>query len=171
MHNFWDGGMANDPIGEGLKGIGVYESVPETELNGSKVRAYTVTANLQWVDNMLGCCMFIPWTRDQKVEIVRAITGWETNLWELVKCGERCVTMARAFNMREGITRQDDVLPERMQEPHVSGTLNEKPVDPETLDEAVGLFYGMMGWDVETGEPTKAKLHELDIAWVGESGS
>jgi aldehyde:ferredoxin oxidoreductase len=100
---------------------------------------------------------------------VRALTGWETNLYEMLKWGERGVTMARVFNMREGMTRQDDVLPPRMQVPHVSGTLNEKPVDPEVLDEMVGLYYGMLGWDPQTGAPSEAKLLELDIAWVSEA--
>jgi aldehyde:ferredoxin oxidoreductase len=54
----------------------------------------------------------------------------------------------------------------RLALPHVSGTVNEKPVDPEVLAENLDTFYGMMGWDPQTGEPTEAKLHELDIAWV-----
>jgi aldehyde:ferredoxin oxidoreductase len=33
----------------------------------------------------------------------------------------------------------------------------------------VTLFYGLMGWDPVTGEPTQAKLHELDIAWVADA--
>ncbi len=168
MHNFWDGGLAKDPVGEGLQCMGIYESVPETELNEHKVRAYTFSVNWTWVGNQIGCCAFIPWSRDQKLELLRAITGWQTNLWELMKAGERMVTMARVFNMQEGLTRADDVLPPRMRVPHVSGTLNEKPVDPEVLDDAITTFYGMMGWDPQTGMPTEAKLHELDIAWVGE---
>ncbi len=70
--------------------------------------------------------------------------------------------------MREGLTRKDDVLPRRMSMPHVSRTLNEKPIDPEVLDEHVSMFYGMMGWDSETGVPTLAKLQELDIEWVAD---
>jgi aldehyde:ferredoxin oxidoreductase len=166
MHNIWDGGLANDPLGEGWQSLGVYASVPQTELNPHKVRAYVARANWQWFLNSLGCCMFLSWSRDQLVQITRAITGWETNVWEMLKWGELGVTMARVFNLRAGITRADDVLPPRMQEPHASGTINEKPIAPEVLDEAVGLFYGMMGWDSETGAPTDAKLHELDIAWV-----
>jgi aldehyde:ferredoxin oxidoreductase len=50
--------------------------------------------------------------------------------------------------------------------PFVSGTVNEKGVDPEILDENLTTYYAMMGWDPETGEPTEGKLHELDIAWV-----
>ncbi len=53
--------------------------------------------------------------------------------------------------------------------PHVSRTLNEKAIDPEVLDENLTTFYGMMGWDPQTGEPTEAKLHELDIAWVRDT--
>jgi aldehyde:ferredoxin oxidoreductase len=168
MHNFWDGSLAREPVGEGLRSLGIYESVPETVLDATKVRAYTFSVNLRWIDNMIGCCMFIPWSRDQRVQIIRAITGWETNVWELMVAGQRCVTMARAFNLREGLTRAGDVLPPRMEVPHVSGTVNEKPVEPQVLDDAVTLFYGMMGWDEQTGEPTRSKLEELDIAWVSD---
>ncbi len=166
MHNVWDEGLARDVVGEDWQSMGVYTAVPTTELNPAKVHAYTVTANMKWLDNSLGLCMFIPWSTDQKVEMVRAITGWKTNLWELLKAGERYVTMMRLFNMRCGWTREDDVLPARMAEPHRSGSVTEKPVMPEVLSEAVTRFYGMMGWDPETGMPTEARLEELEIAWV-----
>ena len=169
MHNIWDGGLAREPLGERLLGLGIYESVPQTELNEHKIRAYTHSSNWCWVGNSVGLCAFLPWTRDQTSELILAATGWETNLWELLKAGERCVTMARAFNMREGLTRADDVLPPRMNTPHVSGTVHEKPVDPEFLYEAVSTYYGMMGWDPATGAPTEAKLKELDISWVSEA--
>ncbi len=168
VHNFWDGGMEKEPVGEGMQGFGVYEAMPQTELNAGKVRAYIYGTNWSWVPNHLGSCCFIPWKRDQMVQLVRAITGWETNVWELMKTAERGVTMARAFNMREGFTRADDVLPLRMRVPHKSGTVNEKPVDPEVLDENLTTFYAMMGWDPETGVPTLAKLQELDVAWVAD---
>ncbi|MFN2108132.1 MAG: aldehyde ferredoxin oxidoreductase C-terminal domain-containing protein, partial [Anaerolineae bacterium] len=166
MHNIWDEGFARDPVGEGAYNVGVYEPISPTVLNAAKVRAYTNTANWTWLMNSLGLCVFIPWSDDQIIEMVRTITGWRVSKWELVKVGERGVTMARLFNLREGLTRADDTLPARMGNYHVSGTVNEKPVTPEVLDEAVTLFYGMMGWDPQTGVPTDGKLHELDIAWA-----
>ncbi|NLE44610.1 MAG: aldehyde ferredoxin oxidoreductase family protein [Chloroflexi bacterium] len=166
VHNFWDGGLAKDPPDETLQGLGIYEPVSQTELNAAKVRAYMYSTNWAWVVNHLGCCFFIPWTRDQTVSLVRAITGWETTVWELLKVAERGVTLARVFNMREGLGRKDDVLPPRMRLPHRSGTLNEKPIDPEVLDENLTTFYAMMGWDPQTGAPTLAKLQELDIEWA-----
>jgi aldehyde:ferredoxin oxidoreductase len=166
MHNFWDSSLKDEPLGEGVQELGLYTPVPMTELNAEKVRAYMYVSNWQWVYNHLGSCMFINWTRQQLAEIVSALTGWRTNIWELMRAGERGVTMARAFNMREGLTRDDDKLPMRMQQYHVSGQVNEEPVDPEDLEEAKETFYGMMGWDTQTGKPTLAKLQELDMAWV-----
>jgi aldehyde:ferredoxin oxidoreductase len=105
---------------------------------------------------------------EQTVDLVRAITGWKTNALELQQVAQRGVTLARVFNMREGFTRRDDTLPARMNSYFKTQTINEKPVDPEVLDEHVGLFYGMMGWDSETGKPTPAGLAALDITWAAE---
>jgi aldehyde:ferredoxin oxidoreductase len=30
----------------------------------------------------------------------------------------------------------------------------------------LSVYYGMMGWDPQTGVPTEGKLHELDIGWA-----
>ena len=168
MHNFWDEGLSRTPLGQSLQALGIYNTVPATEMNPDKVRAYTFNTNWRWVSNLIGQCMFLSWSRPQLVEMIGAITGWETNVWELLKAAERTLAMARVFNMREGLSRADDVLPPRVAKPHVSGTLNEAPVTPEELQEAVTEFYGMMGWDPETGAPTKATLDALDIAWVAD---
>jgi len=130
MHNIWDGVLDSEVLGEDLQSLGIYRSVSQTELNADKVRAYTLVTNWNWLDNHLGLCAFISWSRDQKIELIRAITGWRTNVWEQLKVAERGVTIARIFNMREGLTRADDVLPPRMRTTFVSGRLNEKPIDP-----------------------------------------
>jgi aldehyde:ferredoxin oxidoreductase len=168
MHNFWDGGMDKDELGDELQGWGVYERMAQTELGPAKVRAYMHSSNWTWLDNHMGMCMFIPWSVEQTVDLVRAITGWKTNALELQQVAQRGVTLARVFNMREGFTRRDDTLPARMNSYFKTQTINEKPVDPEVLDEHVGLFYGMMGWDSETGKPTPAGLAALDITWAAE---
>ncbi len=168
MHNFWDGGMEKDPVPQSLQAQGVYVSMPQNELNAHKVRAYTHATNWAWVDNHLGLCMFIPWSVEQTIQLVRTIAGWETSVFELQLTTQRGLAMARAFNLREGLTRADDALPPRMNTPFKSGSINEKPVDPAVLDANLSIFYGMMGWDPQTGVPTLAKLQELDIEWVAE---
>ncbi|MDF1515025.1 MAG: aldehyde ferredoxin oxidoreductase family protein [Anaerolineae bacterium] len=166
MHNIWDEGLNRSPLGEGWLSMGVYTPAKPTELNAAKVHAYKMSSNKTWLGNHLGMCAFIPWTTDQLVEIIRGITGWETNLLELLLTAERGVTMARLVNLREGKTRSDDKLPERMAHHHISGSVTEEPVTHEELDAGVTMFYEMMGWDPDTGIPTPTKLAELSLSWV-----
>jgi aldehyde:ferredoxin oxidoreductase len=83
-----------------------------------------------------------------------------------MKLAERAITLARVFNMREGLTVEDDRLSERSYQPTRNGALADGGIDREDLREAVHTYYGMMGWNPETGAPLKAKLQELDIAWA-----
>jgi aldehyde:ferredoxin oxidoreductase len=39
-------------------------------------------------------------------------------------------------------------------------------VSPETMADALNLYYEMRGWDKQTGAPTKAKLYELGLGWL-----
>ena len=167
VHNFWDNAMANEPVPEAFKSIGIYSPVPMTELNAEKVRAYVHGSNWQWLLNTVEMCIFVPWNRHQIVELVEGATGWQTNVWELMRAGERGVTLARLLNLREGLTRDDDTLPERiLKQGHRKGRLNEKPITKRSLEDALTLFYGMMGWDSKTGVPLAIKLEELDVAWA-----
>jgi len=152
---------------ESLPSFGIFEPVPREDLGPRKVRLFVYTVELGALDNCLLLCDFVPWSEDQTVEIVRAVTGWDSNLWELMKVGERSINMARAFNRREGFTRKDDWLPDRFFHPPTSGPLSKTAVDPEKLENAKSLYYKMMNWDQE-GTPTRAKLEELDIGWVAD---
>jgi aldehyde:ferredoxin oxidoreductase len=73
--------------------------------------------------------------------------------------------MTRAFNIREGMTKDDDYLPRRFFAPFTSGPLNGVSLDKGELDRAIDTYYSMVGWD-KNGVPTLAKLQELDIEWV-----
>jgi aldehyde:ferredoxin oxidoreductase len=110
-------------------------------------------------------CYFVFWRHNHITEIVKAVTGWNTSIWELMKAGERISTMTRVFNIREGFTKNDDWLPERFFKPHTSGALSETTIDPDKFKNAINTYYNMMGWD-ENGIPTRAKLEELDIDWI-----
>jgi aldehyde:ferredoxin oxidoreductase len=85
-----------------------------------------------------------------------------------MKAGERAQAMARAYNVREGLTAADDVLPPRMAEPIESTAIDGWRIDPNDFLLARSLYYGMMGWDEETGVPKAWKLHELGIGWAAD---
>jgi len=147
--------------------IGILAPVPLESMGPEKVRL-TVYGTIQsMVDNVLCMCLFVPWTQQQKVELVQAITGWNVTFFELMKAAERAFTMARAFNAREGFGAADDRLPPRSYGPRREGALVDGGIDPEELRRACQLYYEMMGWD-EDGCPTAAKLAELDVGWVAD---
>ena len=153
---------------DNLAALGILEPIPLEDLGPRKVRALIYFVDWRVLDNCLLLCDFLPWSYIQKTDIVRAVTGWNTTAWELMKIGERATTMARIFNIREGFKKQDDWLPERFFHPKTSGALSKTAIDPEKLRNAIDTYYKMMGWD-ENGVPTREKLEELDIGWAASS--
>jgi aldehyde:ferredoxin oxidoreductase len=149
-----------------LRSMGVLEAMALEDLGPNKVRASLYHTVAETTLNCLLICLFTGWTLRDLTQMVRAATGWDVTEFELLKVGERAMTMARAFNMREGFTADDDRLCERSYGPTTSGALDQGGIDREDLQQAIHTYYGMMGWDPETGVPTVAKLHELGIGWV-----
>jgi len=153
---------------ETLTSLGIIEPVPLESLGPEKVRAAMYHTLDQAMINCLSLCLFVPWTVEEKVDLVRAATGWDVTSYELMKVGERAYTLARVFNVREGFGPEHDYLAERSYGPTRNGALSEGGIDRELLREAVRTFYSMMGWDTETGRPTEAKLYELGVPWAVE---
>lgn len=103
-------------------------------------------------------------------DAVRAATGWDTNLLELMMVGERRINLLRAFNAREGAGKKDDTLPSRCFEPlRGMGGLVGTAVEREAFTQALDLYYRMSGWNPATGNPTAAKYQELGLGWVVEA--
>jgi aldehyde:ferredoxin oxidoreductase len=147
-------------------------SLETDDLGDKKVRFNYLTQLLYSGYNCLDVCMFcMPPRRafsfDDLISAVRAVTGWEYSLWELMKAGERRVNILRYFNSLSGFTPEDDMLPPRMFEALKNGISEGKKIDSEEYKRAVALFYSISGWD-ETGVPTNGKLLELDLQWLKE---
>ncbi len=168
MHNLHDTGISGRHL-DAYRSLGLLEPVKLEDLGPNKIRIYMYHMFWRVLDNCLTCCMFIPWSYEDKRDLVRAITGWNASIFEMMKVGERAINLARIFNIREGKTSEDDWLPERMFQPQTSGPLSDTSVNPDQFRKAIGIYYGMMGWDKETGIPTKGKLDELDIEWAAGS--
>ncbi len=153
--------------------LGLLEPVSALDLGPAKVRNYTYLQFVWSLYNSLGVCNFVAgpvWALplNQLVEVVKAVTGWETSLWELMKAGERAVTMARVFNLREGFGRKDDTLPDRLFDPLGNGPLKGRGIDRNEFAEALTMYYEAMGWDPQEGVPTGGKLAELNLFWLDE---
>jgi aldehyde:ferredoxin oxidoreductase len=151
-----------------LKPWGILEPLPIDDLGPGKVRMIIHVENWK---HFRGCsihCALVPWSLNQIVEIVSAVTGWETSLYELAKVGERAHVLARMFNLREGFTDRDDSLPKRFLVPFETGPAAGSAPSPEAFEAAKRKYYEMSGWDPRTGVPLRWKLEELNIAWAEE---
>lgn len=154
-----------------IRPLGIVEPVPQLTLGPDKVRLFTRLQDVWSLINVIDFCLFdmVPefsiYQLDDIVQAVRAATGWNTSLAELLLWGERGINLARAFNVREGLTAADDTLPDRLFQPVESGAFAGVAIPRDAFREAVALYYGMRGWDRE-GRPTLARLHLLDLGWL-----
>jgi aldehyde:ferredoxin oxidoreductase len=97
-------------------------------------------------------------------DAVSAITGWSLTSKDLRLIAERAWNLTRLFNVREGFTREDDTLPERLfTQPSTKGPSKGQVVDREAFEQMRNEYYQVVGWDKETGIPTDEKLKELGI--------
>ena len=151
---------------DGVRSLGSLDPLPANDLSPAKVTMAKNQHLYRLFMDSLVMCSFVPWTFHQHVEMLGALTGWDYTDVEALKLGERVATMGRAFNLREGLTAADDVLPKRFFSPTPRGALKDSAIDPEAMSTAIHTFYNMMGWDPETGVPTQEKLEELGIKWV-----
>jgi aldehyde:ferredoxin oxidoreductase len=97
--------------------------------------------------------------------IHNAATGRDLTPMQLLKIGERSMTLKRAFNIRCGITASDDTLPPALLRPHTNGP-NEGKVP--NLEHQLEEFYHFSQWDPSTGKPSAALLTRLGLDDVRE---
>jgi aldehyde:ferredoxin oxidoreductase len=102
--------------------------------------------------------------------LMEAVTGLKLSAEEVQAVGERMNNLARAFNVREGFTRSDDTLPERlMTEPLKAGASKGHLISKDDLDKMLDEYYEDRGWDIKTGAPTRKKLMELGLTYVADA--
>jgi aldehyde:ferredoxin oxidoreductase len=143
-------------------------------LGPEKVRYAAYTQICYSLLDSLELCQFVwgpTWTLygpSDLVKLVNAVTGWRVSLFELMKVGERRLNLLRLFNAREGMDRKQDILPKKFFIPlKGTGPTSGTAIDPKEFDEALDLYYQIMGW-TEDGIPTRAKLIDLGIEWAVE---
>jgi len=152
----------------------IFGDPPKTDvawIRGTNGKAlFTIwTENFVGLFNTLVTCMFGAATQFMMVgfgpttyaDVLNKITGWDVSYDELMKVGERTVTLQRAFNYR---LKGWDIKADRFQdkaayEPGTVGIYRNRIVPWETM---LKEYYQIRGWTPE-GVPTKAKLKELKM--------
>lgn len=153
------------------KVLGITEPQPARSLNEEKMRQFYILEKVTSLEKVIGYCFFGPAPRsyitlEEVVESVNAATDWNLTLEDLLEIGERATNLARLFNLREGFSRVDDTLPERLFSPLENGALKGETYPREEFQSALSALYRFKGWDPETGVPTQERLDSLSLGWV-----
>jgi aldehyde:ferredoxin oxidoreductase len=129
--------------------------------------------NVSAVIDSLPLCNFVHTTFQvvptMMARLFSTATGIQINDQDLVKAGERIYNVERAFNSREGLSKKNDVLPERMFEPVPDGPEKGEKIDREKFNEMLDRYYRNRGWEPDTGIPSEKKLKELGLEEVAKS--
>ena len=89
----------------------------------------------------------------------------ETNYTEetMKTMGKRIWTLARIFNVREGFSKKDDIMPPRMYlDPLPDGNAKGKVVTMRDFEKMLTEYYQLWGWD-DQGKPQASTIHELGL--------
>jgi len=97
------------------------------------------------------------------VKMISLCTGWDMDMQEMLKIGERANNIKRLINLKLGFGRKDDSLPERIRSTSLKkgGTGGYTP--DKDMDIMLADYYHFRGWS-EDGIPTKEKFDELDLS-------
>ncbi|MFH1640070.1 MAG: aldehyde ferredoxin oxidoreductase family protein [Chloroflexota bacterium] len=133
---------------------------------GRHTAAFGPSAFMTAIQNAMGVCMFggmaLPKPAEYFPAMMKAVTGWDRSMPELLKCGERIVNMRHLFNLREGINElQWAVHPRIIGKPAATTG----PLAGITADLEAQVYWnlGVLDWDHITTKPSKKKLLELGL--------
>ena len=146
---------------EGIEQFGVILPVPD-EFNPRRMSLFKLNHCLIMTQDLMVICAFPPFDYDTKLDLIKSVTGWNTSWVELIKAGERVLTLMRLFNTREGFTAADDRLPDRFFEQKIDRPLSQPLPVKADIEKAKKYYYTFMGWDAN-GVPLPEKIEELGI--------
>ena len=151
--------------------MGLTNPPPPGDFGPEKVRFAAFSQIFYSMLDVLELCQFVwgpAWTfygPAETVEMVKAVTGWDVTLDELMKLGERRINMMRAFNAREGFTvnkiyyRKNSLFPWWELDPRLALQWIEKILRQHWAS------ITCMAW-TKNGNPAPLETAELGLDWA-----
>jgi len=145
----------------GMEILGVPKLIDRFSLTGKPDLLKIIQDEAAVIDSLL-TCKFMNFSvgMDHLSRMTTAVTGVSYTIESLREIGERIFNLERLYNIREGLTRNDDLLPERfLTEPLKEGPSSGIVVN---LNFLLDHYYMTRGWDIN-GIPTKETLNRLGL--------
>jgi aldehyde:ferredoxin oxidoreductase len=152
-------------LGYGTRWSGWYNPDDEFDQHSSANKGQVAVdfQNYLAVYNPLGLCKFIAKGKVEPqhiADLVNVALGWDWTAGQVIETGERLFNLKRLINLRLGLSRADDTLPQRLLfEPRPTG--GAAGVLPD-LDSMLDEYYKARGWTQE-GAPSPERLASLGL--------
>jgi aldehyde:ferredoxin oxidoreductase len=139
---------------------------PGDRFDSSEEKGHIAARQQAWrsLYNAMTLCQFQNPGVERILAVMNAATGWELEVDDLMTTGKRIVTLQRSLNLRRGLTRADDRLPDQLLRPLGDGGTEGCTPD---LDVLLAGAYAEYGWNPETGHPTRETLKRLGLSFAG----
>jgi len=126
------------------------------QIEGKAAMLVDFEDRLTLMDAMIGCRFYRDlYLWDEFSEIIKIITGMELDKAGLQRIAANIRDAVRLFNLREGMTHEDDTLPDRFFEQGI-GPEN-KVISREDFAKMKADYYQIRGWTLE-GVPPERKI-------------
>ena len=113
-------------------------------------------------DSLVTCRFNTNTNLDLICQAINAATGWDMNIQEAMTIGRRAVNLARAFNLRQGISAEMDAPSMRYGSTPLDGIAAGRGILPH-WEKMLHNYYKLMGWDEKTGKPLPETLANLGL--------
>jgi len=140
--------------------------------------------HLEFLNDVLGICLLtlgfeerlfgapgmpIPSVLPLHTLYFNAATGLNVNNEWLQAVAERSLNTERAYNVREGFTRNHDTISEKyFKEPVPNGPRKGMKLDKAKFEKMKDKYYKLRGWNVETGIPTRETYEKLGLKDIAD---
>jgi len=149
-------------------------ALPDSDSETLQLRLDRVDADRQFresvVADLVGSCKWhtiwlaMPIRPDILAKALSAGLGRDTTADELIEVALRVRHLERAYEVREGMTREDDTLPEKeFNNPVSRGWFKGMILERNKFEKMKDEYYAIRGWDVKTGIPTEETLKKFGL--------
>jgi aldehyde:ferredoxin oxidoreductase len=116
---------------------------------------------------MTGTFVAFPFDENKEAQFFSLGTGKPTTVEDLFTFAKRIKNLERAYNAREGMTRENDKYPERfMDSPVKTGENTTSILETSKFEAMKDRYYELRGWDIKLGIPTRATLEKYGLRYV-----
>ncbi|MBI2876945.1 MAG: hypothetical protein HYY20_08690 [Candidatus Tectomicrobia bacterium] len=146
----------------------------DPRLNEGKAAYVRHNEDQNGLGDIVGVCtwmtafMGLPINVEHMAELIAIGSGTPTSTERLFQAVAQTRHLQRAYEIREGMTRAQDILPQRFYQqikPEMAAT-SRVALSPEELERLKDEYYQLRGWDVQTGAPRRETLERAGLPEV-----